>query len=1244
MDNAVSQLINPLLSNIAPNTSRLVYEEYPKLKKTKFYKTVSGMFKKTDTGEEDQPFHKSSRDTISKSLSGINENDINKAMNDDEPLFKNSTKGGNSEPAGKTEPYFANSSAKGSSRGNKGGLKVITNNYYATSNKNTAVTNKILLNHMKASLELQRNSTSAILGNISAIHQFQQEVTVDFYNDVSDKLAHIGNSIDQISRLYVENQDNLFKTERDNLVSTIKANGMMFSTFGEIFSQNLANGDLLKGVLGSNKKLDIGDMIKEKISSGNKNKKGALDSLLGNVRALDEMVGGLPANLLMSLNSMRRNGSNMKVKMFGKQIDLGKLAGNAFGMDTKVDTRMSTNKFNKGPMAYNGIANRAIVNVIPGLLSKILATLNNREELIYDYDSGKFTDKSRVQEERNRRLRGTVKENMSGDIAGILGTNASKKDRDLLEQVLYNMAMEGKTASDYKGSITGNKDLDKKLNDYLKNSRNRNRFNKNIFNTNMSMNEFFSEFAQSDIAGQMAMDYGTDIYGEARSASRRRISRNVDQYRNTKSNSLSSKFDDLFNKLDNVISKTSEATESGKNVQPGAGASSNGSIYYHEQDYGSSNAKFKNNSVIDYLKTMSENNAFRVVLKGGFLDNIKSTVVTDEKEEINRNASFEANRRKELAEEEETAKDKAQDSQVMGGLAAEQNERISAFKVRRDALLDEMEAGFNKLLDATGINDKIGQAKLGLHNKFVNSRLGKTKVGKVIGKLFTTPNQVEEAGMTPVYVMGSAVEGMITGTDIGDTVQDIKQMDFSGLKNLLGKGQGLLGNLLGKGSNLLGKLSGKGGRIGRLASKASGLLGRGSKALTSAGSRNMARAALESGDSNMIDALMEQGYSEDDILNMADSDSLTKKGTGKLKDFASKAKGKATNLGGKALSKGGSLLGKAGGKLAGLASKGGKLGSIASKAGGLLTSLGGKAAGAGASMLGSAGTSLAGMAGSAGTALAGAASTAGSAIAGIGASVGPALAGLAPILGPVAVAGLATAAVVKFGPKIANGIKNLAGKAVDGIKNLGNKVKETGKNLVKGAGKVAKGAVTLGAKMIEYSPLGLAVKGITGIKNFFTGGDKDKEKEDKKKKSETNPTSGDGLGDIDSESTESTASPTKLSDEELSNLKISKKGINVLNPVKNFLNGKKVNPNVSKASYFKEGEEGNETGFIGTLGKIAKFSASLTPTGLALRALKTKKENETVSSQKLLTIKEAKEKGNIIEFPLYREICIELIS
>lgn len=76
---------------------------------------------------------------------------------------------------------------------------------------------------------------------------------------------------------------------------------------------------------------------------------------------------------------------------------LGKIATRLGVKQEKIEFgKLDTSKFNKGPMPYNGLAQKSIVEVIPGYLSRIEAALTGNGERIFDMKSGKWLKPSRM--------------------------------------------------------------------------------------------------------------------------------------------------------------------------------------------------------------------------------------------------------------------------------------------------------------------------------------------------------------------------------------------------------------------------------------------------------------------------------------------------------------------------------------------------------------------------------------------------------------------------------------------------------------------------------------------------------------------------------------------------------------------------------------------------------------------------------------------------------------------------------
>lgn len=78
-----------------------------------------------------------------------------------------------------------------------------------------------------------------------------------------------------------------------------------------------------------------------------------------------------------------------------------------FGIESPRDTKVDTSKFEKGPMQFNGAANKAIVEVIPTYLARIEAALTGSPAKFYNMETGKWNTAKELREnldyEKNRK-------------------------------------------------------------------------------------------------------------------------------------------------------------------------------------------------------------------------------------------------------------------------------------------------------------------------------------------------------------------------------------------------------------------------------------------------------------------------------------------------------------------------------------------------------------------------------------------------------------------------------------------------------------------------------------------------------------------------------------------------------------------------------------------------------------------------------------------------------------------------
>lgn len=772
-------------------------------------------------------------------------------------------------------------------------MKTITNNNVITrGSRDVKNTNKILIASLQANIEATNRSTSALLNNISAISNFQQETTVNFYNDMSSKLTDIYNSLDRMTSIYSDVETTKYKSERDNLRESIRNNGLSMQTFADIFKYNTSDGMLAEFL---DEDGFLGKMLGGEAKNIMSNPTGALlkagvkkvipKKIQKSLEDFDGTIGAMPENLQYMLNNWK-NSTDTK-KIFGKEINFKKFFGDKFGLDNTVDKKISTGGFNKGSIPYNGVANRAIVNVIPSLLSKILSAVTNndsyKDELIYDYDKGKFTNKSSIKEETSKQFQKVTSDNMRSDTDSILKGMNSKDINDStkkeLERAMNEMARNGKTVSNYsEGSISKDKSVEKALRDYIKDPKNNNSFNKNIFRSTSDLQEQYRNFGDNE-AKSMSVDYARGLYKETSRDKKDRLEKETKELKEkAKSEKESRKLDEELEKLGgkakgtklaSVIDKLNETltglinrnsniktspndealrlTDSNKSSIKDPVVGNKGSNILRTSQTGNMTVNDYNKSIasdtstiVDLLRSFINGNTAplktETVLKGGNLDTIRNTISTDEKEDVNVNKSYQLQLKDQLKEEKENKANQDSTNLTAETLQQQTESRNQSFRQRTDKMMEDMGNKLKNAIQNSGIGQFIGEKKLQL-----KQALGKTKIGRVIGKFFSDPQAVRDAGMTPVYIMGSTIGdgagglGSSLGNLLGDRGSNLPALPgnqrglagkiiqsnaFSKVKGLTSKGMQGAGNLAIKAGGALGKFGNEhGGKLGNVISK-----------------------------------------------------------------------------------------------------------------------------------------------------------------------------------------------------------------------------------------------------------------------------------------------------------------------------------------------------------------------------------------------------------------------------------------
>ena len=117
-------------------------------------------------------------------------------------------------------------------------------------------------------------------------------------------------------------------------------------------------------------------------------------------KKLDNTLSSVFAEFISSMNDIAENSSFGSIK--------GMIA-NFFGMNDSIKSKSSIDtSYDKDNKPWNGKAEKALTEVIPTLISKLISVVSNQNEVTYDYDRGKFVTVKELQNDFNRRQKNEI--------------------------------------------------------------------------------------------------------------------------------------------------------------------------------------------------------------------------------------------------------------------------------------------------------------------------------------------------------------------------------------------------------------------------------------------------------------------------------------------------------------------------------------------------------------------------------------------------------------------------------------------------------------------------------------------------------------------------------------------------------------------------------------------------------------------------------------------------------------------
>ena len=245
---------------------------------------------------------------------------------------------------------------------------------------------------------------------------------VHFNTDILQK--HIQNSttfFDNTSKLLSE-QNAMMKEMLEMQRNVYKANQAAENNNNSIFNK-------FGNIVSSGGAVDLSEYFKN-IKSNFSEWSEPIMMMLNMLKAnpLEAVLqGGLS---LIGSDSMKKAGANLNKTLsgaFGKYLSflekqakknggIWETINDIFGVRNGKKTDIDTGKYEKGPMQFNGVANKAITEVIPGYLARIESALTGGDERYFNYNNGRWTNTTKIRKEYNKELNDT--DNGLGDLIG----------------------------------------------------------------------------------------------------------------------------------------------------------------------------------------------------------------------------------------------------------------------------------------------------------------------------------------------------------------------------------------------------------------------------------------------------------------------------------------------------------------------------------------------------------------------------------------------------------------------------------------------------------------------------------------------------------------------------------------------------------------------------------------------------------------------------------------------------------
>lgn len=240
-----------------------------------------------------------------------------------------------------------------------------------------------------------------------------------------DNTSKLLNEQNGILKEMLEMQRNVYKANQ----AASNKNKPSFNKYAEIVS---SGGAVNLSEYFKNVKSNFAEWSEPMLMMLNLMKTNPLEALL---------QGGLS---FIGSDSMKNAGANLNKTLsgaFGKYLsfldkkskDKGgfwSTLNDIFGVRNRNKNEVDTGIYEKGPMQFNGIANRAITEVIPGYLARIESALTGQEERYYNFKNGRWTNARKIRNKYDKELNVAAESTGLSDLFSEMSSSLNKVNYD----------------------------------------------------------------------------------------------------------------------------------------------------------------------------------------------------------------------------------------------------------------------------------------------------------------------------------------------------------------------------------------------------------------------------------------------------------------------------------------------------------------------------------------------------------------------------------------------------------------------------------------------------------------------------------------------------------------------------------------------------------------------------------------------------------------------------------------------